>query len=160
MHLIVTLSGDDLREAENFATTVRNLVSSVTERNVRGMRQSPYPPLYHSGVVYAVDPPGIVSLADAETVLKRGWGHCGHLSAYLAAELIVQGFGAGIRIRWPWERKRGRRLFHVQVRLDPKHGYGPPGYGQIDDPSNAAEGQILDPSRMLGMGRNHLVGWL
>lgn len=160
MHLIVELNGDDLRQAEDFAKTVQGLVTAIVARNVSAMRQDPYPPLYRSGVVYAVDPPGVVSLADAPTVLGRGWGHCGHLSAYLCAELQLQGFDAGIRIRWPVLRRNGKRLFHVQVRLAPKHGSGPKGLGQIPDPSNLSEGQILDPSRMLGMGKTHFVGRL
>ncbi len=152
MNLIVQLSGEDLREAENFAKTIQGLVSAIVVRNRKAMRAEPYPPLYSSGVIYATDPPGVVSLADAPTVLSRGWGHCAHLSAYLCAELCEQGLRAGIRLRWPWKRRNGQRLFHVQVRLDPKHGYGPRGLGQIPDPSNGL-GQILDPSRMLGMGR-------
>lgn len=156
MHLIVELSGDDLREAEAFARTVQNLVEAITQRNEHAMRQDTFPKLYSSGVVYATDPPGVVSLADAPTVLERGWGHCGHLSAYLCAELRLQGLGATIRLRWPLLRRHGKRLFHVQVRLAPEHGVGPRGLGQIPDPSNS-QGQILDPSRVLGMGRRHLL---
>jgi hypothetical protein len=44
------------------------------------------------------------------------------------------------------------RLYHEQVRLPPELGAGPPGLGQIEDDTNSV-GQILDPSRMLGMGR-------
>jgi hypothetical protein len=157
MHLIVELSGDDLRQAEAFARTVQHLVEAIAERNENAMRQDAFPKLYSSGVIYATDPPGVVSLADAPTVLARGWGHCAHLSAYLCAELRLQGLGATIRLRWPLARRNGKRLFHVQVRLDPKHGVGPRGLGQVfDDPSNS-QGQILDPSRVLGMGRRHLL---
>lgn len=152
MRLTVELSGDDLFLAEYFATNVMRLLNQLVKRNREYMRFDPLPPLYRSGVLYRIDPPGEVSLKDAPTVFRRKWGHCAHLSCWLCAELLEQGLEATLRIKWaPRPSLRGR-LYHVQVRLDPKHGVGPKGLGQIPDDSNH-EGQILDPSKMLGMGR-------
>lgn len=125
---------------------------------VQIVRVAPLAHLYQTGVIYAQDPPGAVSLADIPTVIARGWGHCAHLSAWLCADLLEQGLDAAIRIKWAPRRNRSGRLYHVQVRLDPKHGTGPRGLGQIADDSNHL-GQILDPSRVLGMGTQpRLIG--
>ncbi len=171
MDLILSLGGFDLKIAMAFATTVRRLAQNVlVPRNREYLRYrragrlpyvgrdglwhvvrvAPLPHLYATGVIYAEDPPGVVSLADIPTVLSRGWGHCFHLSAWLCADLRESGYDAAIRIKWMPRWDTGR-LYHVQVRLAPKHGYGPEGLGQVDDETNHL-GQILDPSRVLGMG--------
>lgn len=172
MDLLLSFGGFDLRVATAFAQTVRRLAQNVlVPRNreylryrkagrlpyvgqdglVHIVRVAPLPQLYAAGVIYAEDPPGAVSLADIPTVLARGWGHCFHLSAWLCAELLEQGYGAAIRIKWAPRSNVQGRLYHVQVRMHPKHGHGPPGLGQIRDDTNHL-GQILDPSRVLGMG--------
>lgn len=179
MDLLLTFGGFDLKVATAFAKTVRRLALNVlVPRNreylryrkagrlpyiardglLHIVRVAPLPHLYATGVIYAEDPSGVVSLADIPTVLARGWGHCFHLSAWLCADLLEQGYDAAIRIKWAPRSMGLGRLYHVQVRLHPKHGYGPPGLGQIDDKTNHL-GQVLDPSRMLGMGTEpRLIG--
>lgn len=153
MNLVVQLSGFDLADSQNFAAAVKRLIEGLVQRNREYLRRRPSLRLYTSGVLYARDPKGVVSLADVPTCLARKWGHCAHLSAWLVAELNERGSGATIRMRWPiYLPDFGGHLYHVQVRLPKNEGFGPPGLGQIDDPTNQ-EGQILDPSRMLGMGR-------
>lgn len=179
MDLLLSFGGFDLKVAQAFASTVRRLVNDVfVPRNreylhyrrlgrmpielrpgiVQVVRVAPLKHLYRTGVIYAEDPPGAVSLADVPTVIARGWGHCAHLSAWLCADLQNEGYDAAIRLKWAPRLRQPGRLYHVQVRLHPKHGFGPPGLGQIPDDSNHL-GQILDPSRMLGMGTEpRLVG--
>jgi hypothetical protein len=152
VNLVVQLSGFDLAEAEVFAQTVKRLIEGLVSRNREYMRRHPLPQLYRSGVLYARDPLGVVSIADAPTVLARKWGHCAHLSAWLCAELNEQGVDAAIRLKWQPRADWRGQLYHVQVRLPAAMGPGPRGLGQVNDPTNE-EGQILDPSRMLGMGR-------
>lgn len=172
MDLLLNCAGFDLRIAKIFATNVRRLLGEfVVPRNRehirlrnrgqltvkmadgrrRVLRVNPVPPLYQSGIIYAEDPPGAISLADIPTVLTRGWGHCAHLSAWLCAELLERGIDATIRLKWMPKSMGLGRLYHVQVRLAPRYGYGWVGLGQVDDKSNHL-GQILDPSRALGMG--------
>ncbi len=179
MDLLLSFGGYDLKVAQAFAQTVRRLVNDVlVPRNREYLRYrragvmpiqldnglvqvvsvKPLGHLYRTGVIYAEDPPGAVSLADIPTVISRGWGHCAHLSAWLCADLLEQGLDATIRIKWAPRRTRSGRLYHVQVRLHPRYGVGPRGLGQIKDDSNHL-GQILDPSRVLGMGTEpRLVG--
>lgn len=151
MNLLVQLSGYDLSEAEVFAKTAKSLIEGLVTRNRAFFGRHPLPPLYCSGVLYARDPPGVISLADAPTVFARKWGHCAHLSAWLCAELNEQGVGATIRLKWSPRRDWRGQMYHVQVRLPRALGSGPRGLGQIADPTND-KGQVLDPSRMLGMG--------
>ncbi len=179
MDLMLSFGGFDLKVATAFAQTVRRLAQDVlVPRNreylryrkagrlpyigqdglLHVVRVAPLPHLYAAGVIYAEDPPGVVSLADIPTVLARGWGHCFHLSAWLCADLLEAGYGAAIRIKWAPRSLNQGRLYHVQVRLAPRHGYGPQGLGQVNDKTNHL-GQILDPSRMLGMGsKPRLIG--
>lgn len=152
MNLVVQLSGFDLFEAEVFAETAKRLIEGLVSRNRGFMRRHSLPPLYRSGVLYARDPPGVISLADAPTVFARKWGHCAHLSGWLCAELNEQGTDATIRFKWQPRKDWRGQMYHVQVRLPKSMGPGDPGLGQIDDETND-EGQILDPSRMLGMGQ-------
>ncbi len=153
MRLKIDLEGFDLQIPEQFARNVKRLLEQLVERNRECLRLRPLPPLYRSGVRYRTDAPGEVTLADAPTVYRRKWGHCAHLSCWLCAELNEQGMEASLRMKWaPRSDLRGR-LYHVQVRLAVKYGQGPEGLGQIKDDTNH-EGQILDPSRMLGMGRH------
>lgn len=152
MNLVVQLSGFDLSEADAFAKTAKRLIEGLVSRNREYMRRHPLPALYCSGVLYARDPPGVISLADAPTVFARKWGHCAHLSGWLCAELNEQGVDATIRLKWQPRRDWRGQMYHVQVRLPKTMGQGPQGLGQVNDPTNQ-EGQILDPSRMLGMGQ-------
>ena len=152
MKLTVDLQGFDLRAGNVFATNVKRLLNQLVTRNREYCRFQPLPRLYHSGVLYKTDPPGVVSIADAPTVYARKWGHCAHLSCWLCAELLEQGLAAWLRLKWAPRKDLRGRLYHVQVRLHPSYGQGPRGLGQIPDPTNH-KGQILDPSRMLGMGQ-------
>jgi hypothetical protein len=158
--ILVELTGFDLADAESFARTAKRLIEGLVQRNRELLRRGDLPPIYRSGVLYARDVAGDITLRDALTCLARKWGHCAHLSAWLCAELnegrYPEPFGrtidATIRFKWSPRSDGLGQMYHVQVRLPKSEGRGPPGLGQIEDPTNN-EGQILDPSRMLGMGR-------
>ncbi len=78
---------------------------------------------------------------DVQTILRRGWGDCDGLAAAVIAELQERNKPADFKIYWKLRPNGSVKLFHVQVRVDPKW--------------NAAkkrwEGKVIDPSRMLGM---------
>lgn len=90
------------------------------------------PPLYKAGVVYKREPKGQETFNDVTVIKHFGFGDCAHLAAWRVAELQNAGENATLRIAWKVTR-RGKRLFHVQVRR--------------------ADGRIEDPSKLLGMGK-------
>jgi len=93
----------------------------------------PLPPLYRSRVVYRPEPAngsGIEEFASIRRVFLRGWGDCDDLVPIRVAELQEQGEAATQRFYWR-RTPRGDLSMHVQVRR--------------------ANGEIEDPSRLLGM---------
>ncbi len=114
-----------------FAWLVRRLLWALVWMNRIHMRYgSPLPRIYDSGVVYARDRQGMISIVDAPTAFRRGWGHCAHLACWRVAELQEQGEQATVSLTGVVFPIPGR-TFHVQVRRE--------------------DGSIEDPSRMLGM---------
>lgn len=88
------------------------------------------PPLYDSGVRYAVEDGE--SVTDALTTYYAGLGDCAHLTAWRLAELWIAGERrADVHVFWRRLRKAGRRVFHILIRR--------------------ADGHIEDPSKILGM---------
>jgi hypothetical protein len=135
MKIDVQLSSRALSLGFVFAHVVRGLLYAVVWLNRQHIRKFGLPPLYKSRVQYARDPRGVISIVDAATVLKKGIGHCAHLSCWRVAELREQGEQATLRIKWSPSRRRPGRLFHVQVRR---------AKGKL-------KGKLEDPSRRLGM---------
>ena len=89
------------------------------------------PPLYSSGVRWALEPDGVEEFADPVTVFARKWGDCWMLSLWRIAELRNAGEPANPMITLVKEREDGSRLYHVRVRR--------------------GSGAVEDPSRILGM---------
>lgn len=98
------------------------------------------PPVYRSGVVWALQP-SISSgqeLATWSDCLTRGWGDCKDLCAWRVAELIASGVDPGARVMVYWRTLRNAppRFYHAQIRRTNAF---------------AATGFREDPSRFLGM---------
>ncbi len=105
----------------------------LTEANILLMRRAaargrPIPMLYRAGVRYQREPTGQEAWDTVDRVMRRGYGDCEDLAAWLAAELRFTGVDplAAVVIR-----RTGPQTMHAQVE---------------------SRGQILDPSRRLGMG--------
>lgn len=83
----------------------------------------PLPPLYKSGIRYAMEPnhgKGLEDFANPWTTLARGWGDCDDLILYRLLELLKQGERAHTRAEW-----LGNSV-HVVIRRE---------NGQREDPS-------------------------
>jgi hypothetical protein len=120
-------------------------LESLTRINQWHFRRGVVPPLLSSGIVYKEESLGKEDWDDAPTVAGRGWGDCEDLAAYFAAELReTRGIPAECVIKfrfitpqeikasgYPNIPKTGIYLIHVMVRLP--------------------NGQIIDPSKLLGM---------
>lgn len=122
------------RSARLFAETVRCLLEALVAVNRITLKSdASIKPLYSSGVVYQREPKGQETFNDITVIRHYGYGDCAHLAAWRCAELRNAGENATLRLTWKVTR-RGKRLFHVQVRR--------------------ADGRIEDPSKLLGMGKN------
>lgn len=110
--------------------TLAALLEGLVELNLVLMQRSALPPLYRSGVRYQEED-GTERWQTCEQTYKRKRGDCEDLCAWRVAELRRAGYDAEAIARRT--RSRRRRLWHVLVLH--------------------ADGQIEDPSRVLGMGR-------
>lgn len=115
------------------ALIVRPFLEAVVSADQVILATNHVPPLYESGVRYKEEPrgQGYEDFAVIPDIIARGWGDCDDLAPWRVAELRQKGEKAKIRIKWN-RQPNGLRLYHVQVRR--------------------ANGQIEDPSRILGMG--------
>src|SRR6478735_4983930 len=118
-----------------FARAVRLLGEAAIFINREHIAAYGTPALYASGVVYQNEPVGLPDkLLDIPGILEQGWGDCLHLSCWRVAELREQG-EKDAQLAYTWKpviiQGRQGRLFHCIVRR--------------------ANGQIEDPSRVLGM---------
>jgi hypothetical protein len=150
------LSLHDSDSAERFVPLVI-LLSALADTNEYHLRYGlaagkPYPRLYDSGVRYREEKPGAEDWPDIPAVLAQGWGDCEDLAAYRAAELrVYDGIDAEPVIKWRWipteemiaagyKRKNlprsGIWLVHCLVRYP--------------------NGEIEDPSKLLGMGGEYM----
>lgn len=122
---------------------LRDFLQTLTRINWRYLRDNPETPLlYHSGVRYQDEPYGVEQWKDIPTLYRDRFGDCEDLACARAAELQRAGIAAEatfkhkpIVIRNP--RTGGREnvtLFHILVRHP--------------------TGELEDPSRRLGMGKN------
>jgi len=127
------------------AQVARGFVHELVRTNIllfglaakRGLKP---PPVYRSGVVWALQP-SISSGQELSTwvdCLKRGWGDCKDLCAWRVAELIASGVDpkAHVLVYWRALRNGPPKMYHAEVRR-----------------SNALAntGYREDPSRFLGM---------
>lgn len=124
------------------------LVEGVARTNRMLMIEHHVPPIYQSGVGYRPEPWNgyAQSFSDVREVVRRRWGECKSLTAWLLAshrnaardENMAARFGVDVSYRDypPGQRPRGfklqpdangwQRLFHVQVRLPD---------GSLEDPT-------------------------
>lgn len=121
-----SIEADRLRSEQSLLRFLRALAA----HNLDLMRMYGAPKLYSAGVRYRREPKRTEMWRDARWVLEHGHGDCEDLSAYLAAERVLEGdrkARPAIRGRWI----DGKWTYHVVVRR--------------------GDGRIEDPSRVLGM---------
>ena len=152
----VILSLPNTRKSERFLPLVI-LLESLTRINEYHLRRGmaigrPYPRLYETTVRYKEEAPGREDWPDIPKIIANGWGDCEDLAAYLAAERrVYDGVAAEPIIKWKWIPTKellaagyprgkvprdGIWLVHCLVRLP--------------------NGDIEDPSKVLGMGGEYL----
>ena len=111
------------------------------------------PPLYASGVYYKEDPPGEENWGDIYYCLALGHADCDRLVSWRVAELRVAGIAAEPLIKWQ------------QIPRDVAIELGYPGdmipagglsmvHCLVGMPGWQSNGNIEDPSKILGMGGN------
>lgn len=109
------------------------LLEGIVLLNVEILARSPLPPLYRAGVVWRAEA-GTEDWLTCDRVFARRWGDCEDLACWRAAELRIRGEGAiALPVR-AGHTRTGGNLWHVLTER--------------------ANGDIEDPSRVLGMGRN------
>lgn len=134
--------GDHFVPNEDFEhglVVLRTLLNALYTINCDLWERHPeWPGLLDSGVYYKREPKGVEEWQDVAETLRRGYGDCEDLACMLAAEITVRN---GIEARPDFTLREIRqqngdltKMFHIFVRL--------PG------------GRRIDPSKMLGMGRN------
>lgn len=113
---------------------LRILCDALTSLDMVYLRAHPATPtLYQSGVRYLRDRPDQEDWQTVPEVLFRGGADCKSLAAWRAAELRIRGIPAFCQFRW--RGKEDRATFHIEVQYP--------------------DGRIEDPSKILGMGREH-----
>lgn len=124
------------------AEWARGVMRGVVEWNRILIRQGLVPPLLEAlargRVRYRSEPRAwrkfFEEFASALVVLERGWGDCDDLAPWLCADLREKGDEkADLLVYWR-PKPSGAMAFHVQVRR--------------------GNGDVLDPSRLGGMGVN------
>lgn len=134
--------GDHFVAGEDFEhglVVLRNCLHCLYLNDVDLWQRHPeWPGLMESGVRYKREPRGVEEWQDVAETLRRGHGDCEDLACMYAAEITVRhGVEAhpDFTLRNIAQRNGDiTKMFHIFVRL--------PGGGRID------------PSLMLGMGRN------
>lgn len=119
-------------DPEALASVARGILHGVVLNNRLLIRARLVPRLYESGVRWRNEPwrGTFEEFADAYTCLKRGWGDCEDMSAWIVAECHEAGeTKADFKIYG--RVVNGKAAMHVQVRR--------------------GNGSIEDPSRYLGM---------
>ena len=106
------------------------LLGALVKINRRVIRKAKLPPLYKAGVRY-VREQGTENWQDALKTYRRGIGDCEDLACWRVAELLNNGKDARPFIRWRLDPATKTYIYHVMVMR--------------------ANGQIEDPSRVLGM---------
>jgi hypothetical protein len=124
---------------EHGMVVLRVLLNALYEIDCDQWRRNPqYPGLGESGVVYKREPKNTEEWQDVTETLERGYGDCEDLACMLASEITVRhdiDARPDFTLReMPREGQSPSLLFHIFVRLP--------------------NGKRIDPSRLLGMGRN------
>jgi hypothetical protein len=142
-YAIRLLSGafDDGEPRELHRQTLIIWLEALFKQNIAWLRAHPEAPsLYESNAQfrprfrYEREPIGQEDWKDIPTVIADGHGDCEDLACWRAAELIVR-HGIAARPRLTWKpQANGAMLYHITV-------FHP-------------NGDIEDPSKKLGMGRN------
>ena len=134
MRVDIRFESDGLEQSpEAFMRVVRLLAEAAVLANLAHLKRHRVAPLYRSGVQYRNEPPGLPDeCVDIPLLYRRGFGDCLHLSAARVAELRAQGENASIKLKFAPATATQGRVFHVLVRR--------------------GNGQLEDPSRILGMG--------
>jgi len=113
----------------------------------------PFPMLYDTGIYYQEDPPGQENWRDCFAILehfaKTGKGvDCDQLVCWRVAELRCSGINAEPVIKWQnIPQATARRLY-------PTMPIGPDGLWMVHCCVRFPNGDIEDPSKLLGMGGN------
>lgn len=153
MQLILDLGNAPMwRTPRALGMAVRFILQSAVQVNLKlleinrlrhrksGGRVPLIPPLYLSGVRYQEEPVDWdrEHFDTIPVILGRKWGDCDDLAPWRCAELIFSGEDrrANVAVKWKF-LPNGKKLYHVVVRR--------------------SSGQLEDPSRILGMGRNQKV---
>lgn len=126
----------DARDREWLTPLLVQLVEALAGVNTAFLERNPRTPsIYESGVRYSDAHETCSSCEDLwwdiPVVLSHGYGDCEDLAAWRLAELWMQGIPARAHVTSAL-LGQGNTLYHVQVMLP--------------------DGQIEDPSRILGMG--------
>ncbi len=130
---------NDDPDMEHGVVVLRVLLNALYKINCDWLRRHPNTPsLMRSGVRYMREPRGVEEWQDIPETLRRGTGDCEDLACFLAAELTVR---HGIRARPDFTLREITnpdgvitKMFHIFTRLP--------------------NGKRIDPSKLLGMGRN------
>jgi hypothetical protein len=126
----------DRPESEKVLCLLLETLVKIDEMYLRMHPEAP--PIYQAGVRYQTEPLGQEDWCDIPTVMKQGWGDCEDLAAWRCAELRVR-YGIPARATFTWRVLPNKvTLYHILV----KH----------------PDGRIEDPSRKLGMKKQHLTG--
>lgn len=140
--LTLELSSPLLRKRPHiFAETIKRLTEDMARLNIEAIKaDARIPRLYASRVYYRMSIPEGVIFRDLYSVIRWGYGHCQHLTAWRLAELWAHGedTNAQARVKWGRSLQTGRRIFHVLIHRG-------------DDSEE-------DPSRRLGMGDSFVEG--
>ena len=136
MRVTVNLGGEYsswLRASRALGLAIKPVLEALVMVDLMYLRTHHTPFIYASGVRYQEEPRGEQEeFAAVPVILARGWGDCDDLAPWLCA--YYRSLGEKARIRIQWKRTPNGKLYHVVVRR--------------------ANGQIEDPSRVLGMGSN------
>ncbi len=137
---------ETISDARKFGV-MRYLLEALTMANVAYLlecraRGVDVPLLYQSGVRYLAEPDGRDEWQDIPDTLARSTGDCEDLACWRVAELRVC-----------FNQRRARRGITVTHYADPKSGADVTLYHIL---VLHEDGTVEDPSRILGMGREHL----
>ncbi len=152
---LVQLTLPDTDDARHFAP-LQILLEGLTKINEFHLNSAHeagmfYPPLYESGVIYKEEAPGREDWPDIPQIMKNGWGDCEDLAAWRAAELRVAGIACEPVLKWQWIPRAQMLAAGYPKRHVPKKGVW-----LVHCLVRYPDGDIEDPSKILGMGGNFL----
>ncbi len=144
------------------------LLEATCRANQEELKHGKYPLLYKANIPYREEPPGHEDWTDIPTVIKKGWGDCEDLAAWLVAELR-EIFKIPCRPFLRYKKRGGAFRYHALVVLP--NGYrsdveivrnkngrailnagGAPVIKKVRKPVFKEPFVFEDPSARLGMG--------